>query len=392
MLSASRIQSFIDELLAAHGCYRPIDLLLKIGRLPFPRYEAWRHGELTVLEDGMAGNPEQIVALLKDAAACAGALGLQGAPEDYASRNAGRQDKLRIFRKSHHDQLARTTYQRADDSPQLNLFLDNRFPQARKRLCQALLERDTHAAESRLAEMAQADAQNDLQPDAEFAVDALTWLEQPSADPGGLLELMTSELGPRVTRLLGADAADFLVPFWRHLANSLPAERFDPEKPELHPSWPAAQIPEWPTVVESIRSTPGFQRHPELLARLATAALHLDDRSSALAALFRLCWMAPEIAEQWLEQTLDPALAHARDRFWDADPPFDTADFPAWLVATGHPVPDALPDFPDQDPRHRQRAFEVLRGLRARPDDMETRRWLHDNHPRLFQCWLAANR
>lgn len=78
-----QIQHRVDQLLLEQGEYIPLEFLLAEGRLYYSDYEQWRSGKLKLLEEGLAGDTEQIRKDLTRAVVYARALGLQSTPLDY---------------------------------------------------------------------------------------------------------------------------------------------------------------------------------------------------------------------------------------------------------------------------------------------------------------------
>lgn len=378
-METQQIQSLVDRLLARDQVYRPLALLRMTLRLGPEDQRRWERGELTVLEDGLAGNPEYIIDMLRAAAAWAERLGLRAEVE---SSPGGR-----VFHNGNDHRLACTVWHRPAPSPQGDLFLDSGLASARHALSRALLAADAAGAEHNLADMARAQPGHEVQADAEHLVGALGWLGRSVSDPAGFLENMEEELHARAVRFLGPrDAEQFLQPFREHLMAALDAAEFDPDRPQLHPSALAERMGDWEGVIDATEAVSDVARYSVLLERRARAGLAAGRREIGLAALCQLCWRHPERAEAFLESCGDEEIARRLERFWDLEPLIPIGLFPAWLTAGGYRLPEIDPDAcPDST---EVQALQVTRRLLAEPGDTGSRQWLQLHAGPLFEAWL----
>lgn len=380
-MKASRIQALVDKLLARDQCYRPVELLVASKRLDAESRQRWESGEVAFVEDLLAGNPARSLEMLRLADEWARKLELDGQVETPPTGQG------RLFRNPNDDRLARTVWHRRQVSPQTDLFLDSGFAAARGRLARSLMEGDNAGAEVHLAEMARTEPGNALQADAEQLAGALAWLEEAPGDPRNWYRRLDGDLSARARRFLGpARAEPYLNRFRAHLAASLDAARFDPDQPELHPASLAAAMGDWPGVLNAIKAVDRAHEHTRLMELAATAGLKADRRAIGLAALCQLCWRHSQAAEAWLDRTDDQEIATRITRFWDLDDPLDIELFPAWLVASGYPMPDIeaeqRPDTPAAN------ALTYTRRLRQVPSDAPVRQWLQEHVPGLFRALL----
>ncbi len=382
------IHAAVERLIASQGEYRPLELLLALGRLSYTHYDAWRAGGMGWLEEGLVGLPGRNIQILRAAAEWAEMLGLTPREEAYCT-GSGTVRELRLFRDPAIDRLARTHYHRQNCAPQLDLFFDSGVTGALNDLCAALVARDEGEAERQLSLLSEADPGHRLLVAAETLVDALGHLGRPVDDPAEELAATEGRLVSRAEELLGSRARDYLAPFWGRLAAALPPERFDPAQERLHPSWIAAQYMDWAAVAAAVEAVPDYSRQPILLARLAEARLLSGDHAPGLAAACRLCWCAPDQAEAWIDHTVDDTLANAWERFWDLEADLSMAWFPAWLLIAepglGHHLPERLGE-EHGDPG---RAFAVVHRLQRQGDSMELRAALKALSGVLFQAWLV---
>lgn len=378
----------IDALLARHGVYRPVDLLIRLRRLPESSLQEWQRDPGLVLEDLLLGDPERWIEAIKSAAGWAEKLGLERQSRPLRSADG---QPLRASRKAWLQQLLVSEYRRPDTGPQLDLFIDNPQTVARNSLLRALAGHDVDSALAALGRFSRAGAGHDDLSAAETLVDALNWPGEPQLHPGDGLDYLEQQLVPAARRLLDRGADHWLAPFWNRLADAMDPERFDPEHPKLHPGWPALQAHDWARAIEACTAVPAFARQPILLCRLADAACALGDRMLAIGALAELCWRHAGAAETWLRDCCEPAIETRRDRFWDLEPELDTALFPAWL-ALFLPGPDPIVQDPYGRDENAVATYDAARALHTRPDDPERRIALRECCPALLERWLETRK
>ena len=382
----------IDDLLARHGVYRPIDLLTALRRLPEASLRAWQLDPALVLEDELLGDPDRWIETLKRAAGWAEKLGLQR--QLRVPKTADGQP-LRASRKPWLQQLLVTEYRRPDTGPQLDLFIDNPQTVARNRLIRALIANKIETALEALGQFSQAGAGHDELSAAETLVDALNWPGDAKLQPATGLAFLEQQLAPAARRLLDRGADAWLAPYWNRLADAMHPRQFDPDQPKLHPGWPARQAKDWARVIESCNAVEDFPRQPILLQRLADAAIALGDRMLAISALAELCWQDPHAAEIWLRDCREPGIEARRDQFWDLEPELDTALFPAWLglfLPTPDPIGRDTSDNTSNNTANARETYNTARALHASPGDPERRIALRDRAPELLARWLETQR
>ncbi|MDJ0893154.1 MAG: hypothetical protein QNK18_18415 [Gammaproteobacteria bacterium] len=394
-----RIQAAVDRLVMEQGSYAPLELCLYMGRLPYARYEAWRSGELDVLEDGLAGNVERGLEELQTAADWAAHLGLVARQEEYRGWgvNAGR--VLRFSRSPDGDRLYRTQYLRdTEQEPQMDLFLDSGATPLLKTLTDALVAHRRTAAESCLHDLLGRYPEHRLRPAAEQLCDALAHLESRATLPDPLVELsfLEGRLAPMAAELLGSRRArDFLAPFWKRLARLLEGWPFDPRQDHAHASWAYAKCLDWQAVHDTVTVSDGALGQPILLGRLAEACWRLDRRIDAITHWCRLSWTAPDYASVLFNapEFPDSALKGAWERFQDLELEPEPVWFPAWLLLKEKGLARALPPDLASDTSAPERSVRILRQLVAdssiaHEEQMTLRRALQAEHPGMLQLFL----
>jgi hypothetical protein len=203
------------------------------------------------------------------------------------------------------------------------------------------------------------------------------------------LASLEREIEPLAVRHLAELAREYLAPLWGSLAQRMPADRFDPSAPQLHPSYLLARAGLWQQVVEAIECVPGWQSQPVLLGRLAEAHSRLGHPEASRRLWSRLCWEHPEEAIVLLAQAAsDPILSRRWREFTDLDPELPARDFPAWLLIADLRQRELVPPHcaPDDEIG---RAYSAIHHLVSRHEDLDARRVVRDYNRHLLEHYLA---
>jgi hypothetical protein len=397
------LQGQVDAQLMEQGAYSALELLFNAGRLSYSDYEAWRRGELELLDSVLMGDPDKIRRQLDAAAAHARNIGLIEQPQEFfawhtAAGSAAR--KLRISADAGLERLIGARFAPAPDVPQMDLFFDNPVVALTNGLVRALT---SHAAEEaqRLLDRLYAQAPNH----ADLAgfdrlLAGLGHLHLPIGDVYGELEFLL-EVTPTAKRLLGAQARDLLAPLWRQLAAALAGHAFQSAVPALHSSFALSEAQDWPAVSASVLQELEWWRHEVLCQRLARSCQQQPRRPEVLAAWCQLCWRVPEQAARGLdERQSDSKLNALWQRFGDdedlvvedaaAEVEWGAAEFPAWLLlhepSWSQQLPEALATGDSLGERHFRSVHQWLRARRTgdSQSEIELRRQLRASQPLLF--------
>lgn len=392
------IQAGVDRVVATHGAYIPVELLLTLGRLRYTDYDAWRCGGQASLQSALTGSPNETADLLKDAAEWARTLGLQPEVRDYFGWGRHARHQLVFFHDGWHeaDRLLATHYIRARESAageQLDLFLDSSTTVALQDLRAALRARDPEAAQRYLANLDANAPEHGLRPAARRLIDALRGLSASLHRRQAPTELAAVEqdLLPAARDLLGPGARDLMVPFWHRLAAALTGAPFDPERPELHASYACVRALDWRGAVAAIEAQPDYATHPALLERLAQARYHDGQYSAAIMAWSALCWLCARTAEAALDD-LPPTAGKLRTawvdfRDLDIEPAPDAGLFPARLLLAEPGLAHAVPPDIAAGDSIGEHAFRAVHQL-LQDDCTDTRKAVQDVAPWLLAAYL----
>ena len=404
MSIATQLQAQVDAQLLEQGAFAPLDLLFNSGRLLYGDYEAWRRGEIELLDEILMGDRQKILAELEQATAYARSIGLVEQPQELSawSSDADTRKPLRASADPRLQRLIGNRYLPAQKAPQMDLFFDNPVVALTNGIAQALSARNLPDSQRQLDRLyLQAPNHPDL---AAFdqLVSALDDLGRPVEDGAGRLALLTA-ITPTARQLLGPGSRDYLAPLWRHLAEALAGRAFEPAEPNLHRSFALGQAQDWAGVSESILREAQWWSHAQLCLRMAESAFRRRRRTEALTALCYLCWIAPDQVDSDIERLAQPDLTVLWQLFLESEAEalesgvsgaaLTAGDFPAWLLLYEPGLARQL----DVDlPRGRSPASEdhyrcVHRWIHAhrahqRQEEMALRKSLQQSHPILF--WM----
>jgi len=405
------LQGQVDAQLMEQGAYSALELLFNAGRLSYSDYEAWRRGELELLDSVLMGDPDKIRRQLEAAAAHARSIGLVEQPQEFFAwhtAGAATTRRLRLSADAALERLISGRFAPAPDVPQMDLFFDNPIVTLTSGIVRALATHDAAEAQRLLDRLyVQAPNHADL---AGFdrLLEALGHLQLGAVDVGvdvgvdvrGELESLL-EVTPTAKRLLGAQARDLLAPLWRQLAAALAGQEFQTEAPTLHRSFALLEAQDWAGVTASILHEREWWSHEVLCQRLAQSCWQQPRRPEVLRVWCQLCWRVPERAARWLDDgQCEPKLAALWQRFGDdedlpieanAPPPaWTAAEFPAWLLlhepGSAQQLPEDLAQGESSGEQHFRCVHQWLRARRSGDAraEMPLRRLLSNSQPLLF--------
>jgi hypothetical protein len=253
---------------------------------------------------------------------------------------------------------------------QLDLFLDGRETILVNDLVDALLEGRVEGARAGLDRLRRENRDHpDLPAFGRLVRSMAEGPAPPSRGHGPLIESLTA-LVPAATRLLGAGARAFLIPWWQALAQAkaMPA-----------PTEPAPVIRYW----------------------VGSARWHVGDEREAVRLWLPLCWLEPESFAQQAPTLPSPIMHEAWEAFEMELDPGDGGDarvrdvpwFPAWLALRHRWVAHLFRAGEVPDTNAPLRALRLLPGLlvlesRGYGDELiRQRRTLRDISPKFFRMY-----
>ncbi|VAW60725.1 hypothetical protein MNBD_GAMMA11-1860 [hydrothermal vent metagenome] len=380
----------VDDIISDLGCYNPIELLLRQGRLRYNDYERWRSGEQAFICELLMGSAKRINTLLSTAKEYALALKLDAEPLQVHGWQGSRLNQPLQFCPAGsdiHEALLNTQYIRSETLPQLDLFFDNQGVQLANDLKLALSDRNIELATDRLNQLEHADPGHSLCGQAVQLLNALQKLAQSERDsPATELHYLQQTLAPLAKDALADKARDFIAPFWRGLAEHLPKGEYSLEQPQLHPAYCFKQILDWPQVIRHIRAISNWQQYPALFAPLSHGYFHNDQRIESIQVLCEFCWRHPQ-ADIFMPDDFNCIQAWNQFVDEELDERWGLQHFPAWLLFKEQGLSSHLMADTDYTPE----AFIALQSLTGVDDNgqIALREQLQKAHEGIFRCYLS---
>ncbi len=325
------IHAAVDKLLFEQGSYSPVEFLLQTGLLRYTDYEAWRHGQVAMLEQRLPDNAKCIRGLLEQASQYAQALGLESETRVYLSLEHN-QEKMTLAccTDAQGQQLYCTHFVPCPDRFQTDLFLDNPETVLINGLKAALTSWNEKEADRLLKLLQHQQPEHPLRKNLKLLYEAQLQTELPIKNAVDELAKLRNDLQPLATQILSTHARDYLYPMWQRLARALTGTPFNPARPDLHLSFIATQQHDWEAVRNAVESEDNWQKHALLHIRRAFALERMGELEKALASWFQLCWKFPQETTVALDG--DKSCDVAWSDFRALDPCLETQIYPAWRL------------------------------------------------------------
>jgi hypothetical protein len=362
------IRARVEKLVAEHGAYDPLDLLIQLGRLDAEDVVTWRKGCGELLADRLFGDPFKIGNLLANAAQYALSLGLApltATPPVRLGQPAGMPADW-----------AGTRYERVA-APQLDLFFDGRSTSLIRQLVDSLARHDLQAAEQALDQLERNDPGHSL---VAVAPQLIAMLELDFSDPDRAWTRVDAAAALADAHL-GDQSGAYLRPLWTQLAHYLKQDSTCGH----HPSAAWARIPDWHATAASLGADPTTLTNAELLMQGIVARRHIGEIGAARRWFCHLCWRYPELGEE-IEDLADHHLGLGEivetwlDLEFDLD--WGWQELPCWLLLRGALAPDTARDSQATD------AFKTLAVVLRARQDIKARQTLQAVHPGVLKAFL----
>ena len=292
--------------------------------------------------------------------------------------------------------------------PQLDLFEHSRDTMLRNDVLEALLRRDTQAADSALQALRGLDPRHPALAALETLILALRGQDdtaplQQASQALQALGALDGAVAPAARAQLGtADATTWMLPFWQALAARAARLPYNPQQPDAHaaPLWLRAG--DWQAAEAAVQGIESWRRIPAPLGWMAEARCRRLGLDLAWPLLAELAWLAGPRLASVAKALGDPLLARLLRRFEDQfDPGTDPntpalAWWPAWLLVDQPALLAHLRQAAagqDSAPERSFRLLAVLLGLERagrHAELMAARKRLRDLQPALYAAYMAS--
>ena len=393
---AGDVQAAIQQQLATHGFYSPVELLLATNRLGYDDYRAWRRGDHRTLDSLLRDGVADAIALLVEADAWVRGLHLEAEAASLLGTNGHAGVELKASANHELDHLLHVEYRRDVDRAQPDLFLDGAQAHVQNQLIDAITAGDAATSGEKLRQLASIDAEHWAIDHAVALIGALQAapLDRPE-QARQRLDAIENRWLPAASSLLRAGARDFLSPLWRDVGRALERVPFVSGDAKGHASWAYLNGLDWSSVKRTVLEVQNWESEPLLLTWLALARWRLGEYREAMRSWFALCWHFPAHFAECVESSTFPnsslqrAWEDAQDQ--DLDPAITPPWFPAWLLIGQPGIARTMG--PCGGTSGPERAFDHLVALRrgiSDREDLDHRRALHDLHPDLLGHYLNS--
>ena len=247
------MQHNVDNQLMSLGSYSPIEWLLEAGHLHYADYEAWRMGDIDVLEKNINFTSKELIKHLEKAEKFCLKLGLLREPQDYQGWHQTNSHKeLTLSQSPSLTTLLNKQWVRQDNIPQMDLFMDNPSVVTENKLIDALTSRQWENSKKLVDQLYQQDPNHsqlngyeDLVAFGFHTNDPVdSHLESIDEERSGLEQ----EIVPLARQLLQQKSRDYLAPAWQRIAQSLEGYPYDIAYPQSHASYAWEQMQNWQKV------------------------------------------------------------------------------------------------------------------------------------------------
>lgn len=332
----------VESFLTKQNSFNLLDWLIDTSLLPYTNYEQWRQGSSRFLQDSIQLSEVELKELVTTVDKFCKALKLEAEIQEYfgwSNENTG-QAQLKISGTAAIENALRKKWIRAQDVPQLDLFMDNTAQLAENAIYDRLSNRDFSAANQHLAILSGA---NSKHPKLGAFRDLILYGQHLESNPLANTDSITeefigldTEVGPLAREVLGSYSRDYLAFAWHRLATSLTHHncRYNSSLADgnLHPSYCLIQIPDWQSAHANLLDTQEFYRHPMLLLNFAKCCEQLNYENAALLSWCHLFDIDQDFAENLAETKLSNLIWPLWNAYWESYEEAPVEFFPAYLV------------------------------------------------------------
>lgn len=376
----------IENHFSKNGNFCLLDWLIASNYLEYTDYDKWRNGEIDVLDSFIKLSSDELETAASSAEEFCRRLRLSASAKPYYQWNTDGGVQLNASRNRDLSKSLTQSWQRPQDLPQLDIFLDNSDVGTENDLRNALENRMFQRAKEKLRELGRINNSHprlgvyqDLvnygdhmedsplvpQDDAEF-------LAQLSEEVNGL----EKEVEPLAREVLGSQARDYLAFAWRRLSRGLQTIPFDSEQPRVHQSYALEKTPDWAALKEILAGEPALFQQPVLLQRLANAHRQLGEKS-----LYLLLWCyLLEHHLTWATETIEardePELYDLWEQFHDSDEEMDPALFAGFILIKNRGLIHQLRHVPEFNHSSTIAVIELLKFTLNNDDETPARQKL----------------
>lgn len=385
----------IENHFSKNGNFCLLDWLIASNYLEYTDYDKWRNGETEFLDNSIKLDSAELETVVNSAEEFCRRLKLSASAKPYYQWNTDGGVHLSASRNRDLNKSLTQSWQRPQDLPQLDIFLDNSDVGVENDLRNALENRMFQRAKEKLLELGRI---NNSHPRLGVYQDLVNYgchMEENPLAPGNDASLLSEEINglekevePLAREVLGSQARDYLAFAWRRLADGLQGIPFDSEQPRVHQSYALEKIPDWAALKEILGREPALFQQPVLLQRLANAHRQLGEKS-----LYLLLWcFLFEYHSAWATDIVEarevPELYDLWEQFHDSDEEMDTVWFAGFILIKNRGLIHQLPHVGEFTHPSTLAVIDLLKVALRKEDEAQVRQKLQQVARPLLNLYL----
>jgi len=384
----------IDQNLGDQGYFCLLDWLIKDGSLPYSRYEDWRYGRLSSIDELFTERQDDLKKLISRVVVYCDELKLTVEEQTYFAWGDKQQQIIYASKnQALHEQLAQH-WLRPQDLPQLDLFMDNSAIIAENALFQAMAGRQFSEAEKKLQDLTRLNAKHARLGIYQDLVNYGLHMEgSPSIEEKYFEEELLGleqEVQPLAQEALGGFSRDFLAHAWRRLAKNFDGHKFDPGRPKIHLSYSLGKIPDWHSVTQSLMSTEELYSQEVLIERLCVSLEKTREDEKAILAWCVLLEKNYDYAEKAIKKNQSTLMSVFLDDYWDLCEADAEEFIPAYIFSRKPELTHYLQYFPSYENTATAAVIELLMARIQGETELPYRQKLQEINPELLRLYMIV--
>ncbi|MES2823405.1 MAG: hypothetical protein V4732_07375 [Pseudomonadota bacterium] len=384
--------AMVEQHLSQQGNYCLLDWLLQQNRLAYSAYEAWRYGQIETLDTRLGIGNDELQNLIVKIEQHGKALGLVNEPHDYFKWAENNQKPLVASTTVAIHRALTQHWLRAQDVPQLDLFMDNSAVICENEIHAVLAGRQFELAQKKLQRLTALNAKHpklgNYQDLVNYGLHMQTCTVVDAVLLANEITALEQEVLPLASETLGASARDYIAFAWRRLSQSAQTIAFDSQQIKLHCSYALMQIPDWTAALGALRQEPELFVSASLLQRLALCHERLQHHNEAMIAWCLLFECDSNAVEAACEAKVSPQLWALWEDFWDINDGGAKSFFPAFVFIKNPGLVHHLHKFPAFNTNSSKAMIDLMKIHIAGGNEIDARKALQNISPALLRLYL----
>jgi len=385
----------IENALAVQGHFCLLEWLLRENYLAYNDYESWRYGKVKTLDKYIPLRAKVLGELANDISLICDKLELSAQKNDYflwGQEQRQHQALLSSSDKALHEKLS-AQWLRAQDLPQMDLFMDNSAVVAENGVLDALAARQFNEAQEQLNRLTELNPKHERLGSYQDLINYGYHMSESEVEQSAVeeeLAALEQEVTPLANEVMKHCARDYLALAWRRLNNTVSSLAFDERQPIIHSSYMLAQIPDWSGALTSIEKERERYSSPTLLLRSALCMEALKRHNETLLLWCLLAEKDGAFAEDAIEKKVSPTLWNLWQDFWELNDAGESRFFSAFIFAKTPGLVHHLKTFPDFTHPNTLAIIAVIHAKLNGKGEIAARKELQNISPALLRLFMSV--